>query len=182
MSETLIILRDPNIASIRKGRWGPHPRSLAARFWDSVAPMMDARGCWEWSGNRFPNGYGKLGTGPTTAVQAHRLSYWLHFGAPPADLMVCHRCDNRSCVNPSHLFLGTGSDNMRDCSRKGRLRLNPRGLKVAHERSRSNPLCKRGTHARPIKQGGGFGVCRSCANETRSKWRTARREAGLPYA
>ena len=97
-----------------KGKPDKRPDDLV--FWDNVEPMMDDRGCWEYRGNRFKRGYGRVREG----VYAHRVSYELHFGPIPDGLYVCHRCDNVSCVNPAHLFLGTQLDNMRDKIAKGR--------------------------------------------------------------
>lgn len=79
----------------------------------------DPEGCWNFTGHRDKNGYGKLrwkGKG----MLAHRVSYMIVNGYLPDDLLVCHKCDNPSCINPQHLFLGTNYDNTMDAVRKGR--------------------------------------------------------------
>lgn len=73
-------------------------------------------GCWNWTGTTQSNGYGNVSGG-----KAHRYSYALFVGHIPPKTDVCHRCDNRRCVNPSHLFLGSRRENMRDCVAKGRI-------------------------------------------------------------
>lgn len=106
-----------------------HPRSILSRFWDKVA--VRERGCWEWEGAHTTKGYGLFSITQTTTKkkvwQAHRLSWIIHHGPIPDGLMVCHDCDNPSCVNPAHLFLGTAQDNMDDMLRKGRAYFQKRG-------------------------------------------------------
>lgn len=101
---------------------------LHLRFWDNVE-IVEGNKCWPWTGTKDNNGYGKLGYGGRdykADYKAHRMSYEMRFGPIAHGKVICHTCDNPSCVNPNHLFEGTQADNTRDTSRKGRL--NPKSF------------------------------------------------------
>jgi hypothetical protein len=100
---------------------GRVPYSYSERiiaFWSKVEKTNT---CWIWTGSKVPRGYGTLSWGKRI-INAHRIAWTLTFDRIPSGLFVCHKCDTPSCVNPSHLFLGTARDNTQDALRKGRLK------------------------------------------------------------
>jgi hypothetical protein len=82
--------------------------------------VVDASGCHIWVGRVNRRGYGCLSIGGRGPELAHRLSYEVNVGPIPAGVFVLHTCDTPRCVNPAHLWLGTGRDNMADMLAKGR--------------------------------------------------------------
>lgn len=94
------------------------------RFWEKVNVKSGSE-CWEWtgciSGDEKDGGYGSFVDGARRQVKAHRMAWIITNGNISEGICVCHKCDNRKCCNPEHLFLGTQKDNMIDCSKKNRI-------------------------------------------------------------
>ena len=88
------------------------------RFWAKVDQPEE--GCWLWQSTMFSQGYGCF-KAAGKMCKAHRIAYTYAKGPIPDGLVVCHACDNKRCVRPDHLFLGTTRDNVLDAKRKGRL-------------------------------------------------------------
>ena len=119
----------------KNGRYISTPKQI----FDRHCNYGDANECWEWSGYITKNGYGqtKIGGRNGKLMQAHRLSWMVNVGEIKDNLHVLHKCDNRMCVNPNHLFLGTNQDNINDRVSKNR---SSRWVKYASRDQ--HPACK----------------------------------------
>lgn len=90
-------------------------------FLSKISIPNDRNACWEWKDACSSNGYGNYRLGKKK-VRPHRVSYWIFKGEIPEGMLICHQCDNKICVNPDHLFLGSPKENMKDMVAKGRNR------------------------------------------------------------
>lgn len=106
------------LASAANGRTGGRPIS-PDRFWAKVD--QPAEGCWTLKGRTSqPYQYQQIRVEGVRTTSAHRIAWTLTNGEIPYGFLICHKCDNTSCVRPDHLFLGNHADNMQDCVKKGR--------------------------------------------------------------
>lgn len=130
-------------------------RPVDVRFWARVE-MIPFHSCWEWTGPLHNSGYGAISAW-NYPWKSHRLSWVLHNGAIPDGQWVLHHCDNRTCVNPDHLYLGNAQQNTNDKLNRGRHK--SRTSKVVD----GIIVCPRG-HAKVFVERIQLWVCRVCMN------------------
>lgn len=130
--------------------------SVEERFWAKVDKTPE---CWNWTGGCNDRGYGTFANGHGHQL-AHRYAYEISSGSIPDGVFVLHRCDNRRCVNPSHLWLGTAQDNTADMIAKGRAAW--QGERAAHWGAMVRERHRRGGFGEPITLTGRLrhGSCR----------------------
>ena len=112
-------------------------RTLAQRFWSKVN-IADLFDCWEWKASKNKLKYGTFGF-DNKIILAHRFVWILIYGNIPKNFCILHKCDNPSCCNPSHLFLGTNKDNVIDKVNKDRQH-HPKGTKNGQSRLTENQV------------------------------------------
>lgn len=112
-------------------------KPLRDRFFEKV-DVQSPNECWMWTGSKSKKGYGRIGLGRRESgnAMAHRVSYELHVGPIPDGMVVLHKCDNPSCVNPDHLRVGTQVENLLDMRSKGRHRWGERPSGERHPMSK----------------------------------------------
>lgn len=103
----------PEAHQVKQDQWGS---DFTDRFWSKVDKSGD---CWEWQASRFDTGYGCIWV-DGRAQKAHRIAWTLTNGPIAPSVRILHRCDNRPCCRPDHLFAGSMADNTADMVRKGR--------------------------------------------------------------
>ena len=108
------------------------------RFWNKVQRSENEDGCWLWTGSINWLGYGRFYPKHGVNKAAHRYSYELAYGPIPEGMDVLHHCDQRNCIRPDHLFLGTHTDNMRDMASKNGGVYHPFGKGAANLNAKLN--------------------------------------------
>lgn len=136
-------------------------KTSADNFFKKIKIKKDY--CWDWTGAKGTGGYGMFAVfrkGKMRNFKASRVSYFLFNKKDPKSKIVCHSCDNPSCVNPWHLFLGSHKDNTRDCVNKNRQRnIRKTHCPRGHEYKGDNLIIRTNNSRR----------CRICVNMLQNK-------------
>lgn len=141
---------------------------LHADLFEGKYVINPLTGCWEWTKGKTKCGYGKVNLNGKTR-DVHRLSFQVFKGDIPQGMCVCHECDNPSCLNPEHLFLGTKKRNSEDASSKGRM-----GKKLNAECVRQiRDMCRNKEKTRVIANRFGISTALVAAIARGAVWRFA---------
>lgn len=132
--------------------------------------------CWNWQGPMFKDGYGRLYLNRRSSIPASRAAMILRHGGIDPDLEVCHKCDNRACVNPDHLFVGTAKDNAVDKAKKGRCHSMPGAANPSAKLTEDDVISIRLSGLRNAELAAKYSVSRNTIHEIRKglSWKSAR--------
>lgn len=127
--------------------------------------INEENGCWEWIGNPRENGYCRS-TFKRKNWYVHRMAYTAFIGEIPNGMDVCHKCDNRKCCNPAHLFVGTRKDNMEDAVEKGRQAKGDMLPQTKLTEMHINEIVERAAIGEPYEEiAKDFGICKQRAGQ-----------------
>lgn len=168
------------MSSNRPGTRGPIPQNLALRFWSKVDRSGGQDACWPWTAGRNESNYGRMWIGSKAdgtwrKVGAHVIAWSLTNERQPT-AFILHKCDNPPCCNPSHLFEGTQTDNMRDAAAKGRLNAPRPSISGDGNHQRQKTHCRHGHAYDEINTrwlADGTRQCRLCNRNGWRKWSNA---------
>ena len=138
-------------------------QKILKRFYDKIK-FNSQTGCWEWQASCNQYGYGQFVVPELDERAAHRVSFRIFKGEILPGMQICHRCDNRKCITPDHLFQGTIQDNSDDKMRKGRDKPSNRGKLFC---KRNHPLFG----SNMIVDSSGKRQCKICMNLRYKKWK-----------
>lgn len=155
-------------------------QSVEERLWHKL-DIAEIDGCWNWTGHKL-RGYGQIGLGRRHhgIAYTHVLAWTIANGRePPSGLQVCHKCDNRSCCNPDHLFLGTPKENTSDMISKKRHSFGERHAKVLTEKQVVEIMGLGKSGMRQADVASAYGISRSMVSSIICRRRWAHVEAIL---
>jgi hypothetical protein len=157
----------PHPVELVNGLLRPLSQSQQDRFWKHV-DKVDTESCWLWKAGKDSDGYGKVTINRVT-YRSNRVAYFVTTGIDPSGLKVCHTCDNPSCCNPKHLWLGTVAENNADRDSKGRSS-GPRGEQnTGHKLTSDQVRLIRASNEAQHVVAKRYGVSRSLISMVRNK-------------